>query len=402
MTSRQRILAALNHRPVDRVPIDLGGTRQSGISAFAYARLRKLLMPDSAGPFRIFDLYQMLAEIEHEIAKRFGADCVLLNRRAVAFSVPNDSYKPFTLRDGTETLIPAGFNPEKDGEDLVLRAGDEIIARMPANGFYFDRYGLYPGATHPDLKGWEPPRLSKADLEHFETASKALADSTDKAVVAAMGPPYELFNGIGQGGFEDWMITFATEDDYVSELYRKLVDAWIDNLIAFRKAVGDRVQVIQIADDFGTQNAPYLSVDMFREKVMPAYKRGLDWIHQNTDWKVLLHSDGAIVPLIDSIIEMGVDALNPIQTNAAGMKPAGLKEQFGGRIVFWGAGCDPHGVIAHGTPQQVRQEVHENLRVFDPLKGGFVFASIHNVQADVPAENIAAMYDAAMSFSQVH
>lgn len=398
MTSRERVLAALHRLPVDRVPIDLGGTRQTGISVFAYQRLRKHLGLAGAGdrPVRIFDLFQMLAEIEPEVLRRFRSDCVGLHRRAVAFGIVNEDWKTFRFDDRLEAEVPGAFQPERapDGT-LLIRRGTEVIGAMPAGGFYFDRLEKYPGATHPDLEAWEPPRLTAADLDHYRKESHRLASETDRAIIGALGPPYELFNGIGQGGFEDWMITFASEPDYVRRLYAKLVDAWIENLEAFHGAVGDRLQILQIADDFGTQRSPFLSPRAFRELVMPAYRRGLDWVHQRTNWKVMLHSDGALVPLLPSIIEMGVDILNPVQTSATGMDPANLKHEFGERLVFWGGTADPQTTLEHGTPEQVAAETLANLRTFARGRG-YVFASIHNLQATVPPENIVAMFDAVL------
>ncbi len=407
MTSRERILAAMTRAPVDRLPIDFDGTRQSGISVFAYAQLRRHLAATgkhsaaAAGalpPIRVFDLFQMLAEVEPAIAARFGADCVALNRRAVAFGLVNENWKPWQLYDGTAVEVPGAFAPETlpDG-DLVLRRGGEIIAQMPARGFYFDRLEKYPGALHPDLDAWEPPRLTTADLAHFRSEAERLHRTTDKAIIAALGPPYELFNGIGQGGFEDWMVTFGSEPAYVTRLYRKLTDAWLENLEAFHGAVGDRIQILQIADDFGTQAAPFLSVRAFRELLLPAYQRGLDWIHARTPWKVLLHSDGALVPLLPSIIEMGVDILNPVQTTAAGMDPRRLKAEFGDRLVFWGGSCDCQGTLTRGTPAQVAAEVRAHLTSFTS-GSGFVFASVHNIQANVPPANIVALFDAALAY----
>jgi uroporphyrinogen decarboxylase len=408
MTSRERILAAVNHAPVDRVPIDLGGTRQSGISVFAYARLTAHLKLTRAATGakalptpvpRVFDVYQMLAEVEPEIVARFGGDCVALNRRAVAFGLVNEDWKIWQLHDGTEVEVPGEFAPEMlPGGDLVLRRQGEIVAQMPKGGFYFDRMEKYPGALHPDLDAWEPPRLTPADLDHFRAEAARLHRTTDKAVIVALGPPYELFNGIGQGGFEDWMMTFASEPEYVTALYRKLTDAWLENLEALHGAVGDRVQILQIADDFGTQAGPFLSVRAFRELLLPAYRRGLDWIHARTPWKVLLHSDGALVPLLPSIIEMGVDLLNPVQTTAAGMDPRRLKQEFGDRLVFWGGSCDTQGTLTRGTPAQVAAEVRANLDCFAP-GSGYVFASVHNIQADVPPENIVALFDAALRYT---
>ncbi|MFM1943031.1 MAG: hypothetical protein RI897_2013 [Verrucomicrobiota bacterium] len=193
------------------------------------------------------------------------------------------------------------------------------------------------------------------------------------------------------------MITFASEPDYVKELYRKLVDTWLSHLKQFHGAVGDHIHVLQICDDFGTQNAPFLSPRMFRNLVVPAYKEGLDWIHAHTNWKVLLHSDGAILPLIPDIIHMGVDCLNPVQTSATGMDPAVLKREFGNQLVFWGGSCDPQTTLTHGTPREVAKETRRNIETLSP-NSGYVFAPIHNIQANVPPQNITALFETALSF----
>ena len=194
------------------------------------------------------------------------------------------------------------------------------------------------------------------------------------------------------------MVTFASEPDYVDALYGELTEAWLDNLRAFRDGVGDCVQIIQICDDFGTQHAPFLSVKMFRERLLPAYRKGLEWVHANTPWKVLLHSDGAIFPLLPSIIEMGVDILNPVQTSAAGMDPARLKAEFGNRLAFWGGSCDGQSTLANASPADVAAETERNLAALSP-GSGYVCASIHNIQANVPPENIIALFETALNFS---
>ncbi len=398
MNSRERVLLAINHQEPDRVPIDLGGTRQSGIAAATYHQLKQLLGVRSRT--RVFDIFQMLAEVERPIQERFGADVVGLYRPSVAFGIRNENWKPWQLFDGTPVEMPGGFDPvvEDDGDIVLLRAG-EPIARMPKDGFYFDRLETYPGAAHVDLTTFTPPLLPSEDCEFLHLQAEAIYQNSDFAIVAPLGPPYELFYGLGTGNFEAWICTFATEGEYIAELYEILVSAWLENLRRFVAAVRDRVQILQICDDFGTQTAPFLSVKMFRERLLPFYKRGLDWVHANTAMKVFLHSDGAIYPLIPSIIEMGVDILNPVQTSASGMDPVRLKAEFGDRLTFWGASLDCQQTLPFGTPDAVAREVAEHVQVFK-TGGGYVFAPVHNIQAGVPAENVVAMYDTALAKGQ--
>jgi uroporphyrinogen decarboxylase len=392
MNSRERVLAAVNHREPDRVPIDLGGTRQSGIAASTYDQLKQRLGIKTRT--RVFDVYQMLAEVERPVMERFGADVIGLNRPAVAFGIENKDWRPWRLFDGTPVEVPGGFRPvTEDSGDLVLVRNGEPIARMPSGGYYFDRLEVYPGGRHAPVEEVNPPVLSDQLCDHYAASAEALYQNTNFAIVAPMGPPYELFYGLGTGGFETWMMALAAEPDYVNALCEKLVDVWLENLKRFTQAVDNRVQILQFNDDFGTQDAPFISTRMFRELIMPHYKRGLDWVHANTDMKVFLHSDGAIAPLIPSIIEMGVDILNPVQTSARGMDARMLKEEFGDRLVFWGGSLDCQKTLPFGRPEEVRREVREHVDALAP-GGGFVFAPVHNIQANVPTENVIAMFDA--------
>jgi uroporphyrinogen decarboxylase len=394
MNSRQRVLCAVNHQRPDRVPIDFGGTRQSGIAASTYHQLKQHLGIDT--PTRVYDVYQMLADVEQPLLERFGADVIGLNRPAVAFGIEAKDWKPWTLFDGTPVEVPGGFNPEVEpGGDLLLRYPDGApMARMPKGGFYFDRLDKYPGAAHADPATLKPPLLSAEECDHLHSRAEAYHQNTDLAIIAAIGPPYELFFGLGTGDFQAWMITMATEPDYIHALNQRVTEAWLENLRRFGDAVGDRVQILQFNDDLGTQDAPFLSVGMFRELIMPYYQRGLDWVHENTQMKVFMQNDGAIFDFVPTLIEMGVDILNPVQTTAKGMDPAKLKQEFGDRLVFWGGACDSQSTLAFGTPEEVAREVEENIRIFAP-GGGFVFTSVHNIQANVPPENVIALFDTA-------
>ncbi len=396
MNSRERVLAAINHQTPDRLPIDLGGTRQSGIAASTYQAVKQKLGIDT--PTRVFDVYQMIAEVERPIMERFGADVVGLNRTTVAFGIRNEDWKSWQFPGGPLIEVPGGFSPmvEDDGTISLHDEAGQLIAKMPAGGFYFDRMDRYPGAAHVDVDTFEPPLLSQEDCDHLHAQAEAYHQNTDYAVVCAMGPPYELFFGLGTGGFETWMMTLAIEPDYVHALYEKLTEAWLENLQRFTAAVGDRVHILQFNDDLGTQDAPFLSVKMFRELVMPHYKRGLDWVHANTKMKVFMHNDGAIFELIESLIEMGVDILNPVQTTAKGMDPVKLKAEFGDRLVFWGGSCDCQGTLAFGTPDEVAAEVEQSVRILG-ADGGYVLAGVHNIQAGVPPENVIALFDTAIT-----
>lgn len=399
MNSRERVLCALAHQEPDRVPIDLNGTRQSGIAAAAYHRLKESL--ELRTPTRVYDVYQMLADVERPILERFGADVIGLQRRRVAFGIPNENWKPWRLFDGTPVEVPGEFNPvtEPDGSlTLYDRAGNPI-ARMPKDGFYFDRVDKYPGAAHADPETLEIPLLSQEECDELGAQAEVYYKNTDFAIIAAMGPPYELFFGLGTGDFTAWLITLVTEPDYVRALYEKITEVWLENLRRFAAAVGDHVQIVQFNDDLGTQDGPFLSPRLFKELIFPYYKRGLDWIHTHTNYKVFMHNDGAIYDFIPILIEMGVDILNPVQTTAKGMDPARLKKEFGDRLTFWGAACDCQKTLPFGRPQDVAREVEENIRILAP-GGGYVFAPVHNIQANCPAENIVAMFDTARSVGQ--
>jgi uroporphyrinogen decarboxylase len=350
------------------------------------------------GATRVFDVYQMLAEIERPVLERFGADCVGLHPESVAFGIRNEGWKPWRFPGGPLVEVPGGFHPvvEADGGLVLHDAGSAAIARMPNGGFYFDRLDKFPGAAHADPDTLVLPLLSSEECDHFHRLAEAYHQNSDFAILCRAGPPYELFFGLGQGDFEGWMVTLASEPDYVHALYDRLTAVWIENLRRFCQAVGDRVHIIQFNDDLGTQHGPFLSVEMFRRLVMPYYQRGLNWIHENTSMKVFMHNDGAIFDLIPSLIEMGVDILNPVQTTAKGMDPRRLKERFGDRLVFWGAACDCQNTLPFGTPQDVAREVEESVRTLAP-GGGYVLAPVHNIQANVPPDNVIALFDTALS-----
>jgi len=395
MTSRERVWRAIHHQQPDRVPIDLGGTRQTGIAASAYHRLKQRL--GIATPTRVVDLIQFLAEVEQPILDRFGVDAVGVFRPQTnpGIHIRRENWKPWRLFDGTPVEVPGGFNPvlEPDGGYAMVRDGVPI-ARMPKGGFYFDRVEKSPGAEHLDVDKWEPHHWTNEEVEYVHAQAEWLYENTEYALVCCVNPPQEFFTSMGMGDFETWWATLASEPEYVRALFEKNTCVWLSNLQRVARAVGDKVAVLQLTDDFGAQESLLLSVKMFRELILPYYKRGLDWVHQNTKMKVLLHTDGAIFPLIPSLIEMGVDVLNPVQVNAQGMDPVKLKQTFGDQLSFWGGAVDCQQTLPFGNPEDVAREAEANLQAFSP-GGGYVFAAVHNIQSGVPADNIIALFETA-------
>jgi len=330
-------------------------------------------------------------------------------RREISYArlgVPAEEWKPWKLPDGTPIGVPANFNPVADGNGgWVLLKDGSPIARMPKDGFYFDviedspTLDRSPGALHLDLEQFHPRLLTDEEVEGFRRRPEALYRETDHAIVLPLERPYQLFRGMGTGGFENWMVTTASDSEYVHVLLDRVVTAWLTNIERLYEAIGHRVQIFQTFDDLGTQRAPFISPAMFRQLIMPYYKKVFDWIHQHTPWKVPLHSDGALYPLIPYLIEMGVDALNHVQVSTNGMEATRLKREFGDRLAFWGGVCDCQHTLPFGAPEDVAREAEQNVRAFAP-GGGYICAPVHNIQAGVPAKNILALFEVARHTSR--
>jgi uroporphyrinogen-III decarboxylase len=211
-------------------------------------------------------------------------------------------------------------------------------------------------------------------------------------VAVLPGPAMKHPKGIRS--IPEWYASLLFRKEFVLELFSRQIEIALQNLERFHSAVGDRIQVIGfMGTDFGSQAGPILSEETYCELFQPFQKRVNDWIHEHTSWKTFLHSCGSVRPLIEHFIYEGFDILNPVQTSAANMDPAELKAEFGDRIVFWGGGVDMQHTLPFATPDEVREQVRERMKTLGP-GGGFVFNTIHNVQANTPVENVLAMLDA--------
>jgi len=402
MNSRERVKAALDHRPVDRVPVDFAAHRSSGIMALAYARLLEHLgLPKR--PLRVFDVVQQLAVVDEDVLDRFGVDTVELGR---GFSRGDADWKEWTLPGGKACLVPAWADLRREGEDWWLYNAEGRKAGLQKSGsLYFDQvYWPYAGGIPEDLSGIEkavstvmwstatPPHTGRLGLEALAAGAGAFRASTDRAIVFLFGGSfYELAQYLC--GTENLMVWMALEPDRVHALLDAILNMHLRNLRNLLGAVGKSVDVVLFGDDFGMQTGPQISMEMYREFFKERERALWGEAKRLAPIKTQLHCCGGVRPLLDDFIEVGLDSINPVQTNCAGMESEGLKRDFGSRLTFWGGGCDTQSVLSRGSPAEVRKHVLERVAVLG--KGsGFVFQQIHNIMANVPAENIVAMFDA--------
>ena len=408
MTSRERVLAALNHQEPDRVPIDLSGHRSSGIAGMAYARLRDHLgLPKK--PIRVYDPVQQLAIVDEDVLQRFQVDTIELGR---AFAHEDKYWTEWTLPDGTPCLMPTWALPERDNGEWVIRSqvSGRVIARMPESVWYFEQ-------TH-----W--PFLEQDDLDHIEAAipesmwtaiasppgpivagpdgaqllrdgARRLRQQTDRAIIGLFGGNLLEF---GQFLYrnDNFFMVLAGEPERAHRFLDKLLEMHLRNLDSFLSAAGDSIDVILFGDDLGMQSGPQVSPSMYREYFQPRERAMWQLVKQRAPHlKIMLHCCGGVRQLLPGLIDAGLDAINPVQITCRGMDAAGLKRDFGSRLTFWGGGCDTRDILIKGTPAQVTEHVRQQVKLWQP-GGGFVFQQVHNILADVPPANIVAMFDAAL------
>ena len=398
MTPRERVRTALAHREPDRVPIDLGGSLVTGIHPIAYRRLKEFLGLDDS-PVKVSNIILQLAEVEEPIRKRFGVDVIELPRPEFIPGVRNDRWKPWTLQDGSPALISADFEPEiTERGDVLIRNPDGSVSNwMPVGTYHFiPKDAPLANATLEDLEKFEPRRYSDEELEILHHTARRLHEETDYAVFGWFGGSLVEDSQFARG-WDTFLLDLALNPDFAAALVRKLFEAAYADLERYIEAVGDYVDVIGFADDLGTQHGLQFSPRIYRELFFPYHKKLYSLVHERTDAYVFLHSCGSVYDLIPDLIEAGVDILNPVQTSAAKMNPRTLKEEFGDKITFWGGGACPQTVLPYKSPEEVKAHVRERLEIFAP-GGGYVFAPIHDIQPDVPPENIVAMYDAALEW----
>jgi hypothetical protein len=414
MNSRHRVAAALHHQQPDHVPLDLGASAVTGMHVSSVYKLRQALKLDPPGtPVKVTEVYQLLGEIAPDLQDALGVDVVALGGPTSMFGFEFKNWKPWTTFDGTPVLVPGDFNtdPEPNGDILLYPEGDRSAppsGRMPKGGFYFDtivRQEPIDDATlkvEDNLEEFEP--ISDSLLQHFAREADRLHRQSDRAILGSFGgtafgdialvPAPWLKRPKGIRDVAEWYMSTASRFDFVYELFRRQCEIGIANLAKIYDAVGDKVSAAFVTGtDFGTQSGLFISPNSYRKLFRPFHCQVNDWIHAHTPWKTFIHTCGSVIALMPDLIEAGFDILNPVQCSAVGMDPETLKSKFGDRITFWGGGVDTQKTLPFGTPDEIRKQVRERIAIFN-RGGGFLFNTVHNVQAGVPAENLLALYEA--------
>ncbi|MGO9201147.1 MAG: uroporphyrinogen decarboxylase family protein [Limisphaerales bacterium] len=399
LTSRERVRMALNHEETDRVPVDIGASRVTGISAIAY---RNLL--DYLGLFenvRVYDVKQQLADPSLAVVERLGADVLGLHRLGPATGMPFlelDRWKPGRLTDGRPCLLPEACQEiaGPDGQFQVVWEGQTYARRAPESLYYEVCWTPLANAkTTADIDRftWLDPWTEREE-NYVRNRVQEVCRATDKALFAGLSNLLGSFFEISLVlfGFDNFMMKLASERD--------LVEYWLDAKLAhdlpildrFLAVAGPFIEAIQMNDDFGSQSALQISPRLYREIFKPRQRRWIEFVKARTRAKVFIHCDGAIGEILPDFIEIGIDALNPLQTSAKGMDPAQIKRRFGRDLAFWGGGVETQTTLPFGSVQDIRRQVRERVELLGP-GGGYVFAAIHNIQADIPPQKILAVYE---------
>lgn len=393
MTHRERIAAALAHKESDRVPIDLGGTESSGIMGICYNRLKDRLGVGERT--QIYDLSQMIAKVEPSVLEAVGSD-------AMPLLIEPKEWQSWTLQDGSPGEIPAKMRIEEleNGDSVQIADDGTVVSRCPAGGVYFDtcQHPLQSVSTvehidagQPFFESFDWPSYLDETYDDLQAKARDLHENTDYFIVANLWV-HVYASGQILRGFDNFMMDLAADKHLAHRLLDRQVEAYLPRVDKYVDAVGEYVDIIQVNDDLGMQTGPQLRPQLYREMVKPYHLRLWQYIKERSGKPLLLHSCGSVYEFIPDLIEMGIDALNPVQVAAADMDSKKLKAEFGQDMTFWGGGCDTQSVLARGTTQEVRDEVRRRVDDLAP-GGGFVFCQVHNIQADVPVENVLAMYE---------
>ena len=407
MNSRERVRAALAHEETDRIPVDFGGHRSSGIAATAYAELKKAL-GIASGDIYVYDVVQQLAIVEDDVLDALGVDVIELGR---GFMLDDSEWKPWVLPDGTPCKIPGYIAMDKRQTSWYLRSEDGIDLAVQKKGMLYFEQIYWPWLDR------NPQDQDFSDIEHaighnmwgatatpgghvpltdggcrkLAEGARLLRQSSNRAIVGIFGgslfeAPQSFYR------MDNYLTHIALYPDACERLSEALCEHYMPRLERWLGAVGEHIDVILFSDDLGGQNGPLISPEMYRRYFKPYHSRL--WRRAKElapNANIHLHCCGGIDPLMDDLIQAGLESVNPVQITCAGMDPQHLKHRYGDRLTFWGGGCDTRDILPNGTPDQIRENVQTLVGIWKP-GGGYVFQQVHNILADVTPQNVMAMF----------
>ncbi len=415
MTGKERLQKALAHQE-GPVSVDFGAATISGMHCSIVEKLRNYYGLEKRS-VKIHEPYQMLGYIDSDLAQAVGVDIKGIFARNTAFGFPVEDWKEWKTPWGQDVLVPGGFNvTQEGGEVYIYPQGDMTVApsgKMPEGGYFFDSTNRQKPIVENDLKAEdnleEVELFTDDDLAYFKREIEE-AKKTGLGIIVNFGgmafgdiaevPGPGLKDPKGIRDVTEWYVSTLTRSKLIHEIFEKRAEAALENLKRAYAVVGNGPDAVYICGtDFGTQNSLFCSIDTYENLYAPYYRILNDWIHENTEWKTFKHSCGAVEPFMQHFIDSGFDIINPVQCSAAGMEPQLLKDRYGEKLVFWGGGIDTQQTLPFGTPAQVKAEAESRLRIFSS-GGGYIFNSIHNIQAGTPVENVAALIESVHSFNR--
>lgn len=397
------------------VPLDLGSTTVTGIHVSSLYKLKLALGLIREGePVKVSDPFQMLGEVDEPLRKALGVDTIPLESTKNFFGFENSGWKPWRFFDGTPLLVPEKFNtiPDEQGTIYQYPKGNSAYppsGKMPQNGFYHDAIYRQKPFQEEDLRVEDQVEeytlFSEEELCYYQREAKKLFEETEYAVIFngvpgtsigdiawIPGPFLEDPKGIRDP--EEWYVSLVARQSFVKDVFTRMTEIGIENLRLLHQAVGECIQVIMVSGaDFGSQLGPLVSRDLYRMLFKPFHTRVNEWIHAHTTWKTFIHTCGSVYELLSDMKEAGFDILNPVQISATSMNPETLKREFGNHFTFWGGGIDTQRTLPFGTKEEVKEEVESLIEKWQ-TGGGFVFAAVHNIQANIPTENLCALWEA--------
>ena len=408
LSARDILQRALQHKD-GLLAVDFGATPVSGIHVSCLADLRRHYGLEEK-PVKVHEPCQMLGFPDDDLLDALGVHTHGVFSPWTKFGYENKNWKEWKTPWGQIVLVGEDFQVDETETDVfIYPCGDRSVqpsGHMPKTSYFFDaiiRQEPIDDATlrvEDNLEEFKP--IADATLDFVRTQLDAIRVSGRAAVLCIGGtgfgdvgavPGTQLRQPKGIRDIEEWYISTVSRRGHLHAIFERQLEIALANLQKVYEVLGNDIDVIYVCGaDFGTQESQFCSEKSFRELWFLYYKALNDWVHEHTTWKTFKHSCGAMFPLLPALVDCGFDILNPVQCSAVGMEPKRLKAEFGDRFVFWGAGVDTQKTLPFGTPDEVRGQVRERIDTFAP-GGGFVFNTVHNIQACTPIENLVAMFD---------